>query len=50
MYENRPDMAKQWEADTPKGAALPEHVSAPRKTRAKPLGAFGNRTRLPKLR
>jgi hypothetical protein len=26
MYSNKPEMAKQWEADTPKGK-LPPHVS-----------------------
>ena len=26
MYENKPEMAKQWEADTPKGARLPERA------------------------
>ena len=27
MYANKPSMAKQWEADTPKGARLPEKAS-----------------------
>ena len=26
MYANHPQMAKQWQADTPKGAKLPAHV------------------------
>ena len=26
MYENHPEMAKRWEAVTPKGAKLPKHV------------------------
>lgn len=28
MYENRPDLAKEFEAATPKGAKLPEHVKS----------------------
>ncbi len=27
MYANDPAMAKRWQAETPKGAKLPEHVS-----------------------
>lgn len=27
MYAEKPEMAKQWEADTPKGAKLPQKVS-----------------------
>ena len=26
MYANKPDMAKKWEKETPKGAKLPERV------------------------
>jgi hypothetical protein len=26
MYKNKPEMAKEWEAATPKDAKLPEHV------------------------
>ena len=26
MYANKPEMAKEWEAHTPKGAKLPKHV------------------------
>lgn len=26
MYANKPALAKKFESDTPKGAALPEHV------------------------
>ena len=26
MFENHPEMAKRWAAETPKGAKLPEHV------------------------
>ena len=26
MWANHPDMAKRWEAETPKGKKLPEHV------------------------
>lgn len=29
MYENNPEMARQWEADTPKGKKLPKR--APKK-------------------
>lgn len=34
MYENNPEMAKRWEADTPKGKKLPERVK-PKKKGAK---------------
>ena len=27
MFANKPEMAKEWAAHTPKGAKLPEHVS-----------------------
>lgn len=27
MYANHPDMAKRWQADTPKGTTLPMHVA-----------------------
>ena len=27
MWKNKPEMAKEWEAHTPKGIKLPEHVS-----------------------
>ena len=27
MWANRPEMAAQWEADTPKGTKLPERVA-----------------------
>ena len=26
MWANKPEMAKEWEAHTPKGKKLPEHV------------------------
>jgi len=26
MYKNKPEMAKEWEAETPKDAKLPKHV------------------------
>lgn len=26
MYENKPEMAKKWQKETPKGAKLPKHV------------------------
>ena len=26
MYENKPEMAKEWQSKTPKGKKLPEHV------------------------
>ena len=26
MYANKPEMAKKWEKETPKGKKLPEHV------------------------
>ena len=26
MYANHPDMAKEWEADTPKGKKLPKRI------------------------
>jgi hypothetical protein len=29
MYANKPAMAKKWEAHTPKGKKLPEHVAKP---------------------
>jgi hypothetical protein len=35
MYAHDPKMAKQWEADTPKGKKLPEHVK-PKKPVKKP--------------
>ena len=28
MYKNKPEMAAQWEAETPKGEKLPEKVPA----------------------
>jgi hypothetical protein len=28
LFKNKPEMAKEWEAATPKGAKLPEHVKA----------------------
>ena len=26
MYANKPEMAKEWEAHTPKGKKIPKHV------------------------
>jgi hypothetical protein len=34
MEANKPEMAKEWEAATPKGKKLPEHVK-PKKKKAK---------------
>lgn len=31
MYSNDPEMAKRWEAETPKGKKLPEKVKGPKK-------------------
>ena len=31
MYENKPEMAKEWESKTPKGAKLPQHVNTMKK-------------------
>lgn len=33
MYSQHPDLAKEFEAATPKGKKLPEHVGNPKKTR-----------------
>lgn len=35
MHKNHPEMAKEWEAETPSGKKLPERVKAPNKA-AKP--------------
>lgn len=32
MYSNHPEMAKQWQADTPNDASLPERASNPSKS------------------
>lgn len=31
MYANKPEMAKEWQKDTPKGKKLPDKKKAPRK-------------------
>jgi hypothetical protein len=31
MYANKPEMAKRWEKETPKGKKLPEKVPAKKK-------------------
>lgn len=33
MHANQPDMAKRWEADTPKGKKLPEKAPKPKRKR-----------------
>jgi hypothetical protein len=36
MYANHPELAKEFEAATPKGAKLPEHVSDKKKSSPPP--------------
>jgi hypothetical protein len=36
MYSHDPKMAARWEAETPKGKKLPEHVKPKKKAKAKP--------------
>lgn len=31
LYDNHPDIAKRWEAETPKGKKLPKHVKKSKK-------------------
>ena len=31
MYSNKPEMAKRWEKETPKGKKLPKKVKPPKK-------------------
>lgn len=31
MYENKPEMAKRWQLETPKGKKLPKHVKKRKK-------------------
>ena len=38
MYENHPEMAKKWEAHTPKGVKLPYKVRGSVKTSTGPSG------------
>lgn len=35
LYANRPDVAKEFEAHTPKGKKLPKHVKKKKKTKRK---------------
>ena len=34
MYKNKPEMAKKWESETPKGAKLPTKVKSKGKKKA----------------
>ena len=34
MYATHPEMAKQWQADTPKGTKLPKRVKPKKKRKA----------------
>lgn len=34
MHANRPEMAKRWEDETPKGKSLPEHVKKDKKKKS----------------
>lgn len=35
MHANKPEMAKRWEAETPKGAKLPTKVAKPKPKKRK---------------
>ena len=36
LYEHHPEIAARWEAETPKGADLPERVRAKKRKRTSP--------------